>query len=957
MKSTGQAILYIFLFLVTGLNGESMVLQRGSLSLDPSIRYGKLHNGLTYYIKSIDNRSSELHIRLLIKAGWAQEGLGQNELAHVMEHYGINDVAHSPNGKFYDAAKKAGIRHTDIRGWTYPEATIYGFKTTKENKKAQGIGFLLFQDILWNVEFTTQNINKERLTVLNEYDMKKGGKTAFSIMNHIRSSITGFGAASPNDFEQHMKSFKESALVRFYEDWYHPNLAAIVIVGAIDNVDAMERSIKQKFSKGSKSFDVSGYDRRKKYRNYLERQPQFIKKSYSGLMDEEVDKVYFDLYFRQQEAYKNGRSETLEEQLKRKLFLNLINRRFSELQRSYDVRHVVGAKFIERPLTALQLRVALVDGIEEEKKSLVKILKTLKEIQSNGFTQEEYDREKEKLLSSLSSGGTGQNPYWIEEIQNHFIHNEPLPGKKREILYRFLKDLNRESFNGSVQPYLKDMPDDITLLAQEDSKAISYTEKEIRSWFNEVKNMELTAYKPSTTPLFLMDSLAIEGLRNVAYTEKEGRVPESKEFKFKNGLTLVFKSLAPENKLKKGKDMHLVFNGYSQTGAACYPKKDLFSAIHSANIVQHAGVGGIDHFELMRYCAKNEFKGAIRPYVKYNESGIKSRDLSSLKDLETALQLVYLYFTAPNKSNEAFENWKYHTLSTPRYNVIEYDMEDGIKNILGDKTHIPMGTAALKGVSLTDMERSYTIYREIFGDAGEFTFLFTGNFPEDKVLFLCQKYLGNLPFSGKSTTCKNIETLKKINLPQPFSKTFFTKKDMDDILVKLVYTWDTPNTSKDWKEKIKLEILGLCMNPYLYKKLRYDSVEGNTYVTRTFSNNEKDRLFNQYTISFSAKEEHISHLISEAKGVVQLFKKGPIDESEFNSAQKGLLSILEATKAKLLSKAIYNCYRYGNDWVTYKEQEEFIQSFTADDMLRTAQEVFKKEPFEFRMRSRSGREF
>src|SRR5690606_10948207 len=105
MKSTGQTILYIFLLLVTSLYGENRILQKDPPGLDPSIRYGILPNGLTYYIKPLYNKSSELDIRLLIKADWAQEDSTQYHLAHVMEHYGINNVEHSPSGKFYDMAK------------------------------------------------------------------------------------------------------------------------------------------------------------------------------------------------------------------------------------------------------------------------------------------------------------------------------------------------------------------------------------------------------------------------------------------------------------------------------------------------------------------------------------------------------------------------------------------------------------------------------------------------------------------------------------------------------------------------------------------------------------------------------------------------------------------------------------------------------------------------------------
>lgn len=40
-----------------------------TLLLDPKIRHGKLPNGLTYYIKPINDSSSKIDIRLFVKAG------------------------------------------------------------------------------------------------------------------------------------------------------------------------------------------------------------------------------------------------------------------------------------------------------------------------------------------------------------------------------------------------------------------------------------------------------------------------------------------------------------------------------------------------------------------------------------------------------------------------------------------------------------------------------------------------------------------------------------------------------------------------------------------------------------------------------------------------------------------------------------------------------------------------
>ena len=44
-----------------------------------------------------------------------------------------------------------------------------------------------------------------------------------------------------------LKTFKPEVIKRFYEDWYRPNLMAVIVVGDIDPAEA-ERQIKEHFA-------------------------------------------------------------------------------------------------------------------------------------------------------------------------------------------------------------------------------------------------------------------------------------------------------------------------------------------------------------------------------------------------------------------------------------------------------------------------------------------------------------------------------------------------------------------------------------------------------------------------------------------------------------------------------------------------------------------------------------
>ena len=66
------------------------------LPVDPSVKVGKLSNGLTYYIRKNVKPEKKLELRLAVNAGSVQENDNQLGLAHFMEHMGFNGSKNFP---------------------------------------------------------------------------------------------------------------------------------------------------------------------------------------------------------------------------------------------------------------------------------------------------------------------------------------------------------------------------------------------------------------------------------------------------------------------------------------------------------------------------------------------------------------------------------------------------------------------------------------------------------------------------------------------------------------------------------------------------------------------------------------------------------------------------------------------------------------------------------------------
>lgn len=906
--------------------------------LDTSITSAKLDNGFSYFLKPVGNGSSEIHLRLIVKAGYRQEVEGEYSFAHLLEHLGFvagKNISSKKSGKLLD---EAGIRLAQLNGGTKYDNTDYYFNISSKNRMATDLALSFFQDIIWNLEINKKNIALERLTILDEAN---GGDYNLNKLSHyMESEVTGWGTKVPYDFATHIKTFEPEAMIKFHEKWYHPELMALVVVGDIPDVAELEDKIYKNFSKKPISNKTVGIEPNKLA--YLQKTPQFIQKSIKkDANKKQSNTVRTSLYFRQKNKKELTAQQKIEDEIIRDLFVELLNRRFQQKLNDYNIFHTIRSEFLEPPL-ALKLDIITEYGLNKE--ILQQPLNEFKSIDEYGFNSEEFEKGKRDFLLSLAKTDTLKASYWKNEIVKYFVNEKELPTNKISKQIEILKKLTIGRFHSKIRNMIQGKPEDITLAAYAGDPILNHSEKTIRRWISAADIKPVKPFIENKKNLVLMDSAEIASLNKSAVKKLDIEIPGAKKYQLDNGLSLILKPLEKSENSKNISNI-IRLHGYTPKGVNCYSKKDIFSASNATAILKNSGLGKLDKFELKNYLNKIEFKGNVSPYIQSNESGIKAS--ISVENLETALQLVYLYFNQPRFNKVAFEDWKTKTEFFSAYkNLTHENFLSAIKEELYDFDFSPQGSDFVKDINQTDLESAEKIFGELFQNANDFTFLITGDFKESEVLDLFRKYLGSLPQKNKNIKkCKSNQ--EKTAIPEAKSRVFYTRTALKMPLVRIIYPNKNGNTKANWKKRIKLEILRRSLMELLFRRLRFESEEGGTYEVIAGMNFSGKQNHKETFIHFSAYPKDVNRLIKEAKKVVDEVKSSSLENS-FLEKLKDVYLQKKETYGNILNQ-MYEYENLDRQWLEFDERQEFIQSIEPKDIQKTASKFLNKKPLVFKM--------
>ncbi|MNX51507.1 Peptidase M16 inactive domain protein [compost metagenome] len=443
------------------------------------------------------------------------------------------------------------------------------------------------------------------------------------------------------------------------------------------------------------------------------------------------------------------------------------------------------------------------------------------------------------------------------------------------------------------------------VLGPESEKASLPEESAILKWIAEVKNTEILAYSDNLVDLPLLQEMPKEG-KIVKETRIEGL--GITELVLGNGIKVVLK---PTN----FKNDEVLFYAFSPGGNSLYPDQDYQSAVNATTLIASSGLGPFDAKQLPKVLSGKLLN--ISPYLSERYEGFKGRTVP--KDFETAMQLLYLYFTAP-KADEAIFNGlvaNYKSSLLNRDNIPGLVFADTANAVLGSY-HMRRTGPSLAKANQISFKKGFEIYKERFADASDFTFIFTGNFTDSTIRPLLKRYIASLPSIKRKENWKDVG----IRTPKGIIRKDIYKGAEDRATVQLVLSGDYNYGAQ---QNMAMDALQEVLDFRLLDRLR--KKESGVYTPDISVSYAKYPVSEfRVGISFGCAPEKVNALIAAAEEEIRTLVKDGITMEEltkFKAEQK------LAWETQLKTNAFWNSYLID----TYREHKDPATLFNYNRLL------------------------
>ena len=786
-------------------------MQMPSIPVDPDVRIGKLDNGLTYYIRHNNWPENRAEFYIAQKVGSIQENDDQRGLAHFLEHMAFNGSKHFKGNELLRWCESIGVKFgTDLNAYTSIDQTVYNISnvpTTREGIVDSCL--LILYDWADGLLLEQEEIEKERGVIHEEWRLRTSAQQRM-LERDLPKLYPGskYGHRMPIGLMEIIDNFERPFLQAYYEKWYRPDNQAIIVVGDVD-VNKVEEKIKGMFA------DIKLPENPEKVVKY----PVPDNAEPIIVIDKDKEQRYNIMeVLMKHEAFPDTLKGTMAYLITdyiKDAALSMLRDRLKEYAEKPESPFLQafasdGQYLLSNTVDAFELGFLPKEGQTEA--ALTAVLTEARRAAEFGFTPTEYNRFKADFTSNLDKQYSNKdkrfNSQFVNQYVQHFIDNDPIPSidYTYETMKQIIPVIPIEAINEVAKQLISQKDSNLVVLNFNNEKegAVYPTEDGVKKAIAAARAAQIEAYVDNVKDEPLMTTMPKKGsVKKETKNDKFGYT----ELELSNGVKVVLK----KTDLKKDQ---VILRGEGFGGSALYGEKDFANIKMFDDVVEASGLGNFTHTELEKALA-GKIASASLSMSTYRQNVSGS---STPKDVETMLQLLYLYFTNINKDQKSFDNMMSTTETRLKNRLLQPE------NVLNDSVqatfscHNPrfksIEASELKNVSY---DRVLQIAKERTANAAAYTFTIIGNYDEATIRPLIEQYIASLPSKKKVEKAKKVDTDFKGKVLNHFKHKAETPKAI------AVMYWYSNNLPYNLENSIKATIAGQILSMEYLKKFREDA--------------------------------------------------------------------------------------------------------------------------------------
>lgn len=913
---------WLLLLVVTFTAGQS-IAQSGlsaPLPVDPKVKIGKLDNGLTFYIRQNKKPEQKVELRLVLNAGSINEDDDQQGLAHMAEHMAFNGTTHFKKNDIVSFLQDIGVGFgNDLNAYTSFDETVYILPIPTDKPGNLEKGFQVLEDWAHNVTYLDDDIQNEKPIILEESRMGKGANDRmFKKIYPKLFEGSKYAKRLPIGIDSIIRNFKPDAIRRFYKDWYRPDLMAVIVVGDIEPAKA-EEMIRKHFA----GLTNPAAPRKREYAEL----PAYATSEAMVVTDKEATSYGVSINY---PAFKETPASTVgdyRDHLVKQMFVSLTNQRLQELTQKENPPFIFGSVSFgsyARGYDAFGAFAAA--GTGDVNKALNALVEEIERVKRYGFTAAELERAKKTIQANYERAWNNrdktESDNYVDEYVNHFLQQEPIPGIDKE--YEYVKTLvpgiTLEEVNAVSKKFKDDKNRFVYVTGPEPKADTKLPEgKDLLAIIDAKEKADIKPYEEKAVATTLMNTMPKAGK---VVSKSKNTVLGTTELKLSNGVTVTLKPTDFKN--------DQILMGASRPGGKNnYGLADKYNAEYAVQVVSAMGIGNLSPTDLRKVLAGKT--ATVTPSFTGIAEGVRGN--SSIKDLETMLQLTYLYFTAPRKDTALFRSYVQRNKSqfaNISANPQAMFIDTMYKTLYSSNPLAPVTVPNSSFFDKINLDRSLAIYKERFGDASGMNFAFVGSFKEEEIIPLIETYIASLPATGKKFTFVD----NKVRPVAGKKELTFNKGKEEKSLILAFYTGEVPYTED---MDLKTQALSEVLNIRIIEELR-EKVQG-IYGGGTFSGLEKYPYTNySFVLQLPCGPEKVDTLLKAVKKeFADIAAKGP-DTSYLNKVKT---QWTEQNKVKMKENgtwldALLDIKFKGDDPDRFINAEKYINKLTPKDVQQAA---------------------